>query len=143
VGLKGGSVGFQIGGQAADIVLVFVNKDASRLASSTFDLGAGASVAAGPVGRNVSAETDYRLRAEIYSYSKSRGLFAGVALSGTKWELDYAANRAVYATAANLPRGDDSKSVQALLTTDDAGAPTIVRPFLKSLERNVGPGKER
>ena len=55
VGLKGGSFGFQIGGQSADVVLVFVNKDAQRLASSTFNIGAGASVAAGPVGRNLSA----------------------------------------------------------------------------------------
>ena len=86
VGLKGGSFGFQIGGQSADVVLVFVNKDAQRLASSTFDIGAGASVAAGPVGRNVSAETDYKAKAEIYSYSKTKGLFAGVSLSGTKWE---------------------------------------------------------
>lgn len=140
VGLKGGSVGFQIGGQSADIVLVFVNRDAGRLASSTFNLGGGASVAAGPVGRNVAAETDYRLRAEIYSYSKTKGLFAGIDISGTKWELDYSANRAVYASAARLPRGDDSKSVAALLTTGGAQAPAIVRPFLESLAKNIGSG---
>lgn len=143
VGLKGGSVGFQIGGQAADIVLVFVNRDAGRLASSTFDLGGGASVAAGPVGRNVSAETDYRLRAEIYSYSKTKGLFAGIDVSGTKWELDYAANRAVYASDAHLPRGDDARSVAALLTTGGGAAPAIVRPFLESLAKNIGSGMAR
>lgn len=140
VGLKGGSIGFQIGGQSADVVLVFVNQDAGRLASSTLDLGAGASVAAGPVGRNVSAETDYRLRPEIYSYSKSKGLFAGVDLSGTKWELDYSANRAAYASAAHLPSGDDAKSVRALLTTGGARAPAIFQPFLKSLAKNIGAG---
>jgi lipid-binding SYLF domain-containing protein len=143
VGLKGGSIGFQFGGQSADIVLVFVNKDAGRLASSTFNLGGGASVAAGPVGRNVAAETDYRLRAEIYSYSKTKGLFAGVDVSGTKWELDYSANGTAYASAAGLPKGEDAKSVAALLTTSGAAAPTLVRPFLESLEKNIGPGKAR
>jgi lipid-binding SYLF domain-containing protein len=97
-------------------------------------------VAAGPAGRNLAAETDYRLRAEIYSYSKTKGLFAGVDVSGTKWELDYSANGAVYADAAGLPKGDDAKSVSALLTTGGAAAPVIVRPFLESLEKHVGPG---
>jgi SH3 domain-containing YSC84-like protein 1 len=141
VGLKGGSFGFQIGGQSADVVLVFVNKDAGRLASSTFDLGAGASVAAGPVGRNLSAETDYKLKSEIYSYSKTKGLFAGVSLSGTKWENDYDANKAVYGTASNLPGGGDSKSVAELLTTEGGGAPATLRPYVESLEKNVGDGK--
>ena len=140
VGLKGGSFGFQIGGQSADIVLVFVNKDASRLASSTFNLGAGASVAAGPVGRNVSAETDYRLKSEIYSYSKSKGLFAGVDISGTKWELDYSANRKAYADAAADKRGEDAESVRALLSAGGAKAPEIFRPFLESLVKNIGEG---
>ena len=140
VGLKGGSFGFQIGGQSADVVLVFVNKDAGRLASSTFNLGAGASVAAGPIGRNASAETDYRLKSEIYSYSKSKGLFAGVDISGTKWELDYSANGKAYADAATLPKGDDAKSVGELLTAGGAKAPEIFRPFLESLEKNVGVG---
>jgi len=142
VGLKGGSVGFQIGGQSADVVLVFVNKDAGRLASSSFDLGAGASVAAGPVGRNLSAETDYKLKAEIYSYSKTKGLFAGVSLSGTKWELDYDANKAVYGTKPSLPNGGDSKSVRSLLGTDGSEAPPALKPFLDSLEKNVGAGKD-
>jgi len=142
VGLKGGSVGFQIGGQSADVVLVFVNKDAGRLASSSFDLGAGASVAAGPVGRNLSAETDYKLKAEIYSYSKSKGLFAGVSLSGTKWEIDYDANKSVYGTKPGLPSGSDAKSVETLLTTEGSGAPESLRPFLESLNKNVGAGKE-
>jgi lipid-binding SYLF domain-containing protein len=142
VGLKGGSVGFQIGGQSADVVLVFVNKNAGRLAASSFDIGAGASVAAGPVGRNLSAETDYKLKAEIYSYSKTKGLFAGVSLSGTKWEIDYDANKSVYGTKPSLPSGGDSKSVETLLTTDGSAAPEALRPFLESLNKNVGEGKE-
>ncbi len=140
VGLKGGSFGFQIGGQSADVVLVFVNKDAGRLASSSFDLGAGASVAAGPVGRNLSAETDYKLKAEIYSYSKTKGLFAGVSLSGTKWEIDYDANKSVYGTEPSLPNGGDSKSVQTLLTTGGGSAPEALRSFLESLSKNAGAG---
>jgi lipid-binding SYLF domain-containing protein len=143
VGLKGGSFGFQIGGQSADVVLVFVNKDAARLASSTFDIGAGASVAAGPVGRNVSAETDYKAKAEIYSYSKTKGLFAGISLSGTKWESDYGANKQVYGSASNLPNGGDSKGVATLLTTDGSSAPADLRVFVESLQKNVGDGKDQ
>ena len=143
VGLKGGSFGFQIGGQSADVVLVFVNKDAARLASSTFDIGAGASVAAGPVGRNVSAETDYKAKAEIYSYSKTKGLFAGISLSGTKWESDYDANKQVYGSTPNLPNGGDSKGVATLLTTDGSSAPADLRVFVESLQKNVGEGKDQ
>ena len=143
VGLKGGSFGFQIGGQSADVVLVFVNKDAARLASSTFDIGAGASVAAGPVGRNVSAETDYKAKAEIYSYSKTKGLFAGISLSGTKWESDYDANKQEYGGSSSLPNGGDSKSVATLLTTDGSAAPADLRVFVQSLEKNVGEGKDQ
>jgi lipid-binding SYLF domain-containing protein len=143
VGLKGGSFGFQIGGQSADVVLVFVNKDAQRLASSTFDIGAGASVAAGPVGRNLSAETDYKAKAEIYSYSKTKGLFAGVSLSGTKWESDYDANKKEYGTSPNLPNGGDSKSVAALLALEGSSAPADLQPFVESLMKNVGSGKDQ
>jgi lipid-binding SYLF domain-containing protein len=143
VGLKGGSFGFQIGGQSADVVLVFVNKDAQRLASSTFDIGAGASVAAGPVGRNLSAETDYKAKAEIYSYSKTKGLFAGVSLSGTKWESDYDANKKEYGTAANMPTGGDSKSVAMLLSTEGSAAPADLQVFVQSLQKNVGNGTDQ
>lgn len=143
VGLKGGSFGFQIGGQSADVVLVFVNKNAQRLASSTFDIGAGASVAAGPVGRNLSAETDYKAKAEIYSYSKTKGLFAGVSLSGTKWESDYDANKAVYGESSGLPDGGNSKSVARLLSTPGESAPADVRVFVESLRKNVGEDKDQ
>src|SRR4029077_7984641 len=79
--LEGGSFGFQIGGQATDFVLLVMNeRGASGILSSKVKLGADASIAAGPVGRDTSAETDATLRAEILSYSRARGLFAGVSL---------------------------------------------------------------
>src|SRR4029077_10772389 len=113
VALKGGTFGLQVGGQSADVVLVFLNKNAPRLiASTSFDLGGQASVAAGPVGRNLSAETDYKLNAEIYSYSKTKGLFAGIDLAGTKWEIDSKANRSVY-----LDGRAGNVDVQELLST--------------------------
>jgi lipid-binding SYLF domain-containing protein len=131
MGLKGGTFGFQIGGQSADVVLVFLNQNAPRLiASSSFDLGGQASVAAGPVGRNLSAETDYKLSAEIYSYSKTKGLFAGINLAGTKWEVDSKANQAVYGEAWG---GD----VKRLLGRSGTGGPELVQPFLRSLQKNV------
>ena len=84
VGLKGGSFGLQIGAQSADVVLIFINTNAPRtISASSFDIGGEASVAAGPLGRDVSAATDYRGEAEIYSYSKSKGLFAGIKIAGT------------------------------------------------------------
>jgi lipid-binding SYLF domain-containing protein len=131
MGLKGGTFGFQIGGQSADVVLVFLNQNAPRLiASSSFDLGGQASVAAGPVGRNLSAETDYKLSAEIYSYSKTKGLFAGINLAGTKWEVDSKANKAVYGEARGA-------NVRRLLARSGAGGPALVQPFLRSLQKNV------
>jgi len=129
--LKGATFGLQIGVQSADVVLVFLNENAPRLIGSTsFDLGGQASAAAGPVGRNLSAETDYKLKAEIFSYSKTKGFFAGIDLAGTKWEIDSDANKAVYGEA----RAGD---VSGLLHTSGAGGPELVRPFLESLRRNV------
>jgi SH3 domain-containing YSC84-like protein 1 len=131
--LKGGTFGFQIGGQSADVILVFMNKNAPRvIGSSSFDLGGQASVAAGPVGRNLSAETDYKLNAEIYSYSRTKGLFAGITLSGTKWEIDSKANRAVYGKTTDV-------DVQELLSTSGSQGPGTVQPFLTSLQQYVGP----
>src|SRR6202023_1652782 len=79
--LEGGSVGFQIGGQATDLVLLVMNeRGASSILNSKVKLGADASIAAGPVGRDASADTDAYLRSEVLSYSRSRGLFAGVSL---------------------------------------------------------------
>ena len=97
VTLTGGSVGFQIGGQATDIVLVVVNeRGIENLAQNTFKIGGDASVAAGPVGREATASTDYKLQAQILSYSRSRGLFAGVSLAGSTIRADRDANEKIY-----------------------------------------------
>jgi lipid-binding SYLF domain-containing protein len=97
VTIAGGSVGFQIGVQSTDVILVFkTKKSVEGLLTGKFTIGADASAAAGPVGRQASAATDERLKAEIYSYSRARGLFAGVALDGNVLEVDHTANAAYY-----------------------------------------------
>jgi lipid-binding SYLF domain-containing protein len=95
--LGGGSFGFQAGVQSADVVLVFRNRRGiDNIVNGKFTLGADASVAAGPVGRSAQASTDGQLKAEIYSYSRARGLFAGIALDGAVIAIDNRANRRVY-----------------------------------------------
>jgi len=95
--LEGGSFGLQIGGQATDFVLLVMNeRGASSILSSKVKLGADASAAAGPVGRNASAESDVSLRAEILSYSRARGLFAGISLAGSTVRPDNEANERIY-----------------------------------------------
>jgi len=95
--LEGGSVGFQIGGQATDLVLLIMNeRGASSILSSKVKLGGDASVAAGPVGRDASADTDAYMRAEVLSYSRSRGLFAGISLEGSTLRPDDDATADVY-----------------------------------------------
>jgi lipid-binding SYLF domain-containing protein len=95
--LTGGSIGFQAGVQSTDVVLVFrTARGVDSIVHGKFTLGADASVAAGPVGRSAEASTDGQLKAEIYSYSRSRGLFAGVALDGAVLAIDHDANEAVY-----------------------------------------------
>jgi lipid-binding SYLF domain-containing protein len=95
--LEGGSVGFQIGGQATDLVLLIMNeKGASSILSSKVKIGADASAAAGPKGRNASADTDAYMQAEILSYSRTRGLFAGISLEGSTLRPDDDASADVY-----------------------------------------------
>ena len=95
--LTGGSVGFQAGVQSTDVVLVFrTTRGVDSIVNGKFTLGADASVAAGPVGRTAQASTDEQLKASIYSYSRARGLFAGVALDGTRIGIDNKSNQAVY-----------------------------------------------
>ncbi len=95
--LEGGSFGFQIGGEATDFVLLIMNeRGASGILKSKVKLGADASVAAGPVGRTASAETDATLRADILSYSRARGAFVGVALEGSTIRPDNGANKQIY-----------------------------------------------
>lgn len=95
--VEGGSVGFQIGGSENDVVLLVMNKKgANRLLNNQFKLGGEASVAAGPVGRTGSAQTDVLLTAEILSYSRSRGVFAGLSLEGSTLRQDLDGNKALY-----------------------------------------------
>src|SRR6195256_6575233 len=95
--LEGGSFGFQIGGEATDFVLLVMNeRGASGILASKVKLGADASVAAGPVGRTASAETDATLRADILSYSRARGAFAGISLEGSTIRPDNGANKQIY-----------------------------------------------
>ena len=95
--LEGGSLGFQIGGEATDFVLLVMNtKGADSVLGSKVKLGADASVAGGPKGRTASAETDVVMKAEILSYSRSRGLFAGVSLEGSTLRSDGGANENLY-----------------------------------------------
>ena len=103
VAIDGGSVGYQIGGSSTDLVLLFMNDHALKsLLGDKFKLGADASVAAGPVGRNATAATDLRLNAEILSYSRTKGLFAGVSLDGAVVQADRSGDRSMY--GANVDR---------------------------------------
>src|ERR1700733_8970369 len=95
--VKGGSFGLQIGGQAVDLVMLIMNQDGMhKLLSSQFKLGADASVAAGPVGRHAAADTDWKMRAQILSYSRARGIFAGLELSGAAIKQDKDTTREFY-----------------------------------------------
>jgi lipid-binding SYLF domain-containing protein len=95
--VAGGSFGFQIGGQAVDLVMLIMNKDGMKhLLSSEFALGADASVAAGPVGRHAEGNTDWKMRAEVLTYSRARGLFAGVTLNGAQVKQDKDSTREFY-----------------------------------------------
>jgi len=97
VRVEGGGVGFQIGGSETDVVLLVMNeRGAKRLMSSKFTIGGEGEVAAGPVGRNASAQTDAKLTAEILSWSRSRGVFAGVSLQGATLRPDEEDNAALY-----------------------------------------------
>lgn len=97
--LTGGSWGFQIGAEAADVVLFFMTERSARsLLQSKFTLGGKAGVAAGPVGRTAEAATDLKLNAEIYSYARTRGLFAGLSLEGARLSVDDDSNAAYYGT---------------------------------------------
>jgi SH3 domain-containing YSC84-like protein 1 len=103
--LEGGSFGFQIGAQATDFVLLIMNKDgASSILSSKVKLGADASAAAGPVGRDAEADTDVAMRAEVLTYSRARGLFAGISLEGSTLRPDDDANERIY--GKRLPSKD-------------------------------------
>jgi lipid-binding SYLF domain-containing protein len=101
VAVGGGSVGFQIGGSFTDVVMLFMNDNAlQRLLGDKFTIGGDATVAAGPVGRQAAAGTDIRLDAEILSYSRSKGVFAGVSLDGAVVQADHSGDKAMYGSNA-------------------------------------------
>lgn len=126
VALEGGSVGYQIGGSSTDIIMVFMNDHALQsLLGDKFKLGADASVAAGPVGRDAAADTDVRLRAEILTYSRSHGIFAGVSLGGAVVQADKSGDRAMYGEGTTRRQILDGKidvpeSAQALVHEIDS-----------------------
>lgn len=125
--LTGGSIGLQIGGQAADIILVIYDRRGlEQLVQNQFKLGADASVAAGPVGRDAQAATDLKLRAQILSYSRARGLFAGVTINGSTIRADLDANERFY--------GKRLESKQ-ILFDGAAGSPEPVPAWLMTLRK--------
>ena len=102
IAVDGGSVGYQIGGSSTDLVMLFMNDHALQsLLGDKFKLGGEATVAAGPVGRDATASTDVRLSAEILSYSRAKGVFAGVSLDGAVVQADKSGDAAMYGDAAN------------------------------------------
>jgi SH3 domain-containing YSC84-like protein 1 len=128
--LEGGSFGLQLGGQATDFVLLLMSpRSAANILVSKVKLGGDVSAAAGPVGRNASAETDVTLRAEILSYSRARGLFAGISLSGSTLRPDNDANKRLYgkevsAKAIVFDRAVPApQSAELLLSTLDKKSP--------------------
>src|SRR6202162_2189997 len=121
--MTGGSIGFQIGGQAVDLVMLIMNNDGMQhLLSSQFALGADASVAAGPVGRHAEGNTDWKMRATVLTYSRARGIFAGVSLNGASIKQDKDATREFYGhmvtfKAALTGEVDPPPPANAFLTT--------------------------
>lgn len=115
VTLTGGSVGWQVGIQATDVVLVFrTRQSVVGLLNGKLTLGVGGAVAAGPVGRSAEAATDAELKAEILSYSRSRGIFAGVALDGSVIEMDQNSHLAFYGSPSNAPPAKVPESAMRL-----------------------------
>ena len=125
--LEGGSFGFQIGGEATDfVILVMNNRGVDSLLHSKVKLGGDASVAAGPVGRTASADTDAYARAELLSYSRARGVFAGISLEGSTLRPDNDANRRVY--------GDDASAAN-IITESKFHAPEAAQPLVHRLQK--------
>lgn len=129
VRVEGGSFGFQIGGSETDVIMLVLNKSGvDKLFSSKFTLGADASVAAGPVGRESSAQTDGKFRAEILTYSRSRGAFAGVSLQGASLRPDKDANEELYGS------GKENKQI----VMGNTEPPASAQPLLTALSKYSG-----
>ncbi len=130
--LMGGSLGWQIGAQSSDVILVFKTiRSLDSITSGKFTLGADASAAAGPVGRHAEASTDLQLKAEIYSYSRSRGLFAGVSLEGSSIQVDEKSNSAFYGMAGLTP--------MQIFTNNTIQAPAVAEDFKRALAKYANP----
>jgi lipid-binding SYLF domain-containing protein len=131
--VEGGSVGFQIGASETDVVLLVMNDGGMRhLLSDKFTIGGEASAAAGPVGRNATAQTDAQLNAEMLSYSRSRGLFAGVSLEGATIHADGDANRELYGRQATNRE----------ILTGEFKTPAVAAKFERALHRD-SPRRDR
>lgn len=123
ISMTGGSIGFQIGVQRADIILVFKNKrSVKKIAGGKFTLGADAGVAVGPIGRKAEAGTDLAFEAEIYSYSKSKGLFAGISIEGSSLSMDTGANARFYR--------DFDLTVDDILSRGEIKAPSVAEELM-------------
>jgi lipid-binding SYLF domain-containing protein len=124
--VTGGSVGFQIGGQAVDLVMLIMNNDGMQhLLTSKVALGADASVAAGPVGRHAEGNTDWKMRAQVLTYSRARGVFAGVSLNGGVLKQDKDSTREFYGHMVTFKAS----------LTGEVEAPSTAYPFLSSLAK--------
>jgi lipid-binding SYLF domain-containing protein len=133
--LMSGSIGWQIGAESTDFVVVFKTpRSIEGIMKGKYTLGADAGVAAGPVGRVAKASTDIELKAEIYSYSRSRGLFAGISLEGSSLQVDDKSNAAYYGKEAILPSD--------IISGKDVKTPVEAEKLKKSLDKYApAPGK--
>jgi len=123
--VQGGSFGLQIGGQAVDLVMLIMNEQGmNNLLSSKFKLGADASVAAGPVGRHAAADTDWKMRAQVLSYSRARGVFAGLELNGAAIKQDRDSTREFY-----------GRVIPFRTSLETSEAPAGAYPFLQTLAK--------
>jgi lipid-binding SYLF domain-containing protein len=130
VNLTGGSFGFQVGVQSTDVVLVFTSRQSIEgIVGGKVTLGADASVAAGPVGRQSSAATDIGLTAQVYSYSRASGLFAGVALDGSALTIDNHSNEAFYGRPGVL--------ASEIIRSDAPSGPAAAQTFIAAIQRSV------
>lgn len=128
--IEGGSVGLQIGGSETDVVLLVLNeRGADRLLSTRFTVGADAAVAAGPVGRQASAQTDATMLAEILAWSRSRGIFAGISLQGSTLREDNGENGELYGSALT----------NRTIVTGDVAAPAAAGALMEALAKYARP----
>jgi lipid-binding SYLF domain-containing protein len=135
VTFTGGSIGWQIGAQSTDVILVFKsNKSVEGVTKGKFTLGADAAIAAGPVGRQAEAATDVELKAEIYSYSRSRGLFAGISFEGAALQIDDDSNAAFY-NKKGIDPGDIFKN-------KTPRPPAVANKFKKALRKSAAGAKK-